>query len=153
MRNFSNLFLSLKKIFINIFLIRWKCQFNSFWISQTHYDCFFWIMPELKFIPLILNVYSGLFNFNSFLGLSTNLGFFNFNGFLGFRFKPGFSFAAWVCNLKLLYSVWVQEWFARDLCFSHPGLKHLGKGLGLFLFFSLFYQFHFSVSSSEWDIS
>ena len=89
-------------------------------------------MPEVKFIPLILNLYSGLFNFNSFLGLSTNLGFFNFNDFLGFCVKVGFSFAAWVCNLKLFYSIWVQEWFARALSFSPPDLKHLGRGILLF---------------------
>ena len=44
-----------------------------------------------------------------------------------------------VCNLKLFYSIW----FARALCFSRLGLKHLGIGLDLFLLFSLFYLFIF----------
>ena len=108
-------------------------------------------MPELKFVPLNLNLYFGLFNFNSFLGLSTNLGFFNFNGFLGFCFKLGFSFAAWDCNLKLFYSIWVKESFAQALCLGRLG-EASGYRPGPLSLFVLSVSF-FSDSSSEWDIS
>ena len=109
-------------------------------------ELWLWNMPELKFVPLNLNLYFGLFNFNSFPGLSTNLDFFNFNGFLGFCFKIGFSFVAQFCNLKLFYSIWVKELFARAVYLSRLGgleaSEYRPRPLSLFvLSVSIFFLF------------